>query len=59
MEIIIFSKVLAKSVGMTWYQCQQGCEDEGGNLTSIHLDEENQFIFGNMFISLKLIYYIF
>lgn len=31
---------------VTWDQCQQQCRNNGGNMVSIHSNEENQFIFG-------------
>ena len=31
---------------MTWDHCQQLCLENGGNMTSIHSEEENEFING-------------
>ena len=44
---------------MTWDHCQQMCWDEGGNITSIHSAQENDFINGIYFDHFSYKYLLF
>ena len=46
-------QIFTNSSGMSWDDCQQQCENNGANMTSIHSAVENEFIHGIIIIICK------